>query len=230
MTDDRPGLEVRSVSVGHGAATVLHGVELDVRPGESVGLVGPNGAGKSTLLWAIAGLLAPSQGTIRFGGTDLAGYAPERRRRLGIALLAEGRRIFPSLTVHETLTVAHRSMGLGRSQTRDAVAQCYERFPSLERRRAVTAALLSGGEQQMLCMAVALASEPALLLVDEPFMGLAPLVTASLIGHFGNLARAGVAMVMADESRTALERVGLDRIIDITKFGSSTGQSNDRRM
>ena len=227
MTDYSQGLEVRAVSVGHAGATVLHGIELDVRPGESVGLVGPNGVGKSTLLWAIAGLLTPSQGTIRFGGTDLAGYPPERRRRVGIALLAEGRRIFPSLTVHETLTLAHRSMGLSRAQTRDAVAQCYERFPSLARRHAVSAALMSGGEQQMLCMAVALASSPGLLLVDEPFMGLAPAITASLIDHFGNLVRAGVAMVMADESRTTLQRVGLDRIIDITKFGSGTRQGND---
>jgi branched-chain amino acid transport system ATP-binding protein len=123
--------------------------------------------------------------------------------------------VFPSLTVDEALLLVHRTLGFDRHEARAEAEQAYHRFPALNSRRRVTAALLSGGEQQMLCLAIALAGKPSVLLIDEPFMGLAPTVMAYLIDEFRHLAGSGVALVIADESRSTLERIGLDEVVSL---------------
>jgi branched-chain amino acid transport system ATP-binding protein len=208
-------LELAGIYAGYNGSTVLRDVSLTVKVGRTVGLVGPNGAGKSTLLSLASGLLRPTRGAVRSGGQDITASSAEVRRRRGLSHLAEGRRVFPSLTVDEALLLVHRTLGFDRHEARAEAEQAYHRFPALNSRRRVTAALLSGGEQQMLCLAIALAGKPSVLLIDEPFMGLAPTVMAYLIDEFRHLAGSGVALVIADESRSTLERIGLDEVVSL---------------
>jgi branched-chain amino acid transport system ATP-binding protein len=159
-------LDVRSLGVRYGRSTALQGVDLAVPGGSLVGVLGPNGAGKSTLLRTIAGLVAPSAGSITFDGYRIDGQRPVEIVRRGVSLIPEGRGILPSLTVAENLRVSVNSKA-----TLDDV---YERFPVLSQRLAQGAGTLSGGEQQMLALARALDPDVRLLLVDEPSLGLAP--------------------------------------------------------
>jgi branched-chain amino acid transport system ATP-binding protein len=218
----KDGLTARDISVGYGRVAVLKNVTLNIAPGEHVGLLGPNGAGKSTLLKCLAGLLAPSTGAVWSGPHEITSLDASLRRHLGIALVPEGRRMFASLTVEETLRLAHQAMGVKGVRLRDAVDGVYGQFPSLARRRSVASGLLSGGEQQMLCIARAMVGEPSILLVDEPFMGLAPMVTGALIEQFHGLVSAGVSMLIADESRRTLERLALSRIETIAELGCTS--------
>jgi branched-chain amino acid transport system ATP-binding protein len=208
-------LELVGICAGYNGSTVLRDMSLTVNAGRTVGLVGPNGAGKSTLLSVASGLLRPTSGAVRSGAHDITTLPAEARRHRGLSHLAEGRRVFPSLTVDEALLLVHRTLGCDKHEARAKADQVYQRFPALSGRRRITAALLSGGEQQMLCLAVALAGEPSLLLIDEPFMGLAPTVIAYLIDQFRELASSGVALVIADESRSTLERIGLDEVVSL---------------
>jgi branched-chain amino acid transport system ATP-binding protein len=208
-------IALEGISAGYGRSTVLRDISISLAPGETVGIVGPNGAGKSTLLATMAGLIRPTAGSILAAGRAITAMSPEERRREGLALVAEGRRVFPSLSVTESIALACRALHLPRSATPIAIAAAFQRFPSLAARRDVTGALLSGGEQQMLCLAMALVGEPSVLLIDEPFMGLAPTVTQGLSDEFRTLASSGVALVIADESRATLERLGLERVVSL---------------
>ena len=178
-----PLLELEDVHARYGPVEALHGVSLSVGEGEVVAVLGGNGAGKTTTLRAVSGLVTTS-GQVRFGGENITRAAPERVARAGIAHVPEGRGIFGELSVDENLR-------LGAYLRRGGFAQGYERvsgyFPWLERRRAQQAGTLSGGEQQMLAIARALMSRPRLLLLDEPSLGLAPIVVREIFGILGDL-------------------------------------------
>ncbi|MBT2397167.1 ATP-binding cassette domain-containing protein [Streptomyces sp. ISL-100] len=186
------GLALRGVCAGYGGAGVLHGVDLTVQAGEIVALLGPNGAGKSTTCHVAAGLLVPTSGRVRIGDRDATRDGAVRRSRAGVVLAPEGRGIFPSLTIEENL-----SLRLPDRSARDAV---YERFPALAgRRRTVPAGSLSGGEQQMLALAPLLQRPPAVLIADEPSLGLAPRVVEEVFRLLTELREAGTALLLVEE-------------------------------
>ncbi|MDA8253989.1 MAG: ABC transporter ATP-binding protein [Rhodospirillales bacterium] len=172
-------LEIDGLSVSYGGLSALRGVSLHCRRGEFVSIIGPNGAGKTTLFKAISGIVTPRLGAIRFNGVDLLGVAPSRRPHLGIAHVPEGRQVFPSLTVLENLEMGAFT-DEGRRRWRENIDYIYTLFPVLAERRRQFAGTLSGGEQQMLAIGRGLAAAPAMIMLDEPSMGLSP-ATADII-------------------------------------------------
>jgi ABC-type branched-subunit amino acid transport system ATPase component/branched-subunit amino acid ABC-type transport system permease component len=184
-------LRLSGVRAGYGDVEVVRGVDLAVAPGETLALVGANGAGKSTLCSVIAGLVAPTSGTIELGGTDVTALPPYRRVEAGGFLIPEGRGIFPALTVDENLQVW--------LPDGDQKAAAYERFPALADRRHQAAGALSGGEQQMLALAPALARPPLLLIADEPSLGLAPLIVEEVYNALRELKERGTAVLLVEE-------------------------------
>jgi branched-chain amino acid transport system ATP-binding protein len=173
-------LEVRDLSVSYGAVNALRSVSFTAAPGAITAVLGANGAGKTTLLRTISGLVKPKGGTVEFGGEQLLGRAVENIARLGVAHVPEGRGIIAELTVEENLRLA-TLWCLRRGERQAAIDQILEIFPRLQGFRRRNASLLSGGERQMLVLGRALISRPRLLLLDEPSLGLAPLVTAQLM-------------------------------------------------
>jgi len=179
--------------VRYGAVEAVHGISFGAEPGQVTALIGANGAGKSSTLAAISGLV-PASGRIRFEGRDIAGKPPHEIVRAGIVQVPEGREILGRMTVEENLL-----LGL-RGRDRSGIASAYERFPILGERRALLAGTLSGGEQQMLAIARALLAEPRLLLLDEPSLGLAPLVVARVFEALADLRRQGVTMLLVEQN------------------------------
>ncbi|HMS13058.1 MAG: ABC transporter ATP-binding protein [Microthrixaceae bacterium] len=196
-----PLLELSGVRAGYGSIEVLHGVNLAVPAGSVVALLGPNGAGKTTTLGVACGLIEPTAGKVLMAGRDVTGVAPEELVRRGVVTIPEGRGIFPNLTVRENLQM----VTYGGARLADVEATAYERFPRLGERRKQLAGTMSGGEQQMLAMARGLASNPALLFLDELSMGLAPLVVEELYGIVAQIARSGVSILVIEQfARTVL--------------------------
>ena len=188
-------LEVAGVDAHHGQLQALFGVDLAVDEGDTVAMIGANGAGKSTLLHTIAGALRPTRGTVTFAGASLAGVAADRRVGLGIALVPEGRRLFPSLTVEENLLVgAHR-----RRRGAWNVARVVELFPWLDRLRNRRAAYLSGGEQQAVAIGRALMANPRLLLLDEVSLGLAPAVVKQVYAALPGIVAEGTTVIVVEQ-------------------------------
>ena len=190
-----PLLAVRGLRASYGAIEVLHGVDLDVPAGAVVAVLGPNGAGKTTLLNTVAGLHPASGGSIVVAGRQVNGARADALARAGLCLVPEGRGIFPNLTVQEHLRMAARA---GRPLSA-IEAETYDRFPRLAERRSQLAGTLSGGEQQMLALARGLATRPALLLLDELSMGLAPLIVEELYRQVAAIAATGVAIVVVEQ-------------------------------
>ena len=197
-------LAVEGIDAGYGAVRVLHGVSIRVADGETVALLGANGNGKSTLLKCIMGIVTPAAGTIRLDvdgeRIELGGLAPREVVARGVAMVPEGRRLFPRLTVHENLI-----LGAFRDTARGGVdrnlAFCFEAFPVLAERRDQLAGSMSGGEQQMLAIARALMSAPRLLLVDEPSVGLAPILVSRMIAKIKELKdEYGLTVLMAEQN------------------------------
>ena len=192
---------VRDLVVGYGPVTALAGIDLDVTEGEIVCVIGPNGAGKTTLMKTAAGLLRPRSGEVRLDGVALAGGAVARVRA-GIALVPEGRRLFAPLSVRDNLELG-AYVRLARGE-RDAVAadlaRVYEIFPRLKERAGQAAGLLSGGEQQMVAIGRALMGRPRLLLLDEPSMGLAPLVVAEIFAVIRRLRAERTTVLIAEQN------------------------------
>ena len=196
-----PLLELEGVRAAYGTIEVLHGVDLAVAPGEVVALLGPNGGGKTTTIKVICGLLRPTAGKVLLAGRDVTGARAEQLARAGLITIPEGKGVFPNLTVRENLQMATYS---GRP-LHEIEAMTYERFPRLGERRRQLVGTMSGGEQQMLAMARGLASDPAVLLLDELSMGLAPLVVEELYGIVGQIARSGVSILVVEQfARTVL--------------------------
>jgi branched-chain amino acid transport system ATP-binding protein len=197
-----PALELRDVRAAYGRIEVLHGVSLVVPPGCVFALLGPNGAGKSTTLKVASGRMVPTTGCVHIAGTHVNGAAPEKLVRAGVCSIPEGRGIFPNLTVAENVRMMTYRGGLN---ARDVQDMSFTRFPKLGQRRDQLAGTMSGGEQQMLAMARALATDPSLLLLDEISMGLAPLIVAELYELVGQLAAEGISILVVEQfARTAL--------------------------
>jgi branched-chain amino acid transport system ATP-binding protein len=199
-------ITVEGVRAGYGAVQVLEGISLRVNDGETVALLGTNGNGKSTLMKAIMGIVRPTAGRIvaEIDGRshDLVGLEPEQVVNLGIGLVPEGRRLFPKLTVHENLL-----LGASRSAARRGIDAnlkfCFEVFPVLAERRNQLAGSMSGGEQQMLALARAIMTAPKILLIDEPSVGLAPILVARTVEKVAELkARFGLTVLMAEQNFT----------------------------
>jgi branched-chain amino acid transport system ATP-binding protein len=191
----RPILEAREVRAGYEGVEVLHGIDLSVEQGSVTAVLGPNGAGKSTLLAVLAGLHDPTDGEVRFDGDLVRTNRADKLVRAGLCLIPEGRGVFPNLTVQENLWMMTHQ-GVSR---RDVEARAFERFPQLSGRKGQHAGTLSGGEQQMLAMARAVATEPRVLLLDELSMGLAPLVVEELYRVVGGLASEGITVVVVEQ-------------------------------
>jgi branched-chain amino acid transport system ATP-binding protein len=192
-------LDITGLTLGYDGVTVVRGVTLTVAPGEAVCLVGPNGAGKTTTLRGISGTIPASAGSVRWDGVELCGAPAHRRASLGIALVPEGRHVFPSLTTWENLEVARRAVrrhGEGRA----AIDHALDRFPRLRERMTQPAGLLSGGEQQMLAIARALTQEPRLLVIDEMSMGLAPVVCEQVAQIVRQLIEDGMSVLMVEQN------------------------------
>ena len=187
-------LELRALQTYYGLAHVLHGLSLGVGEGEVVALLGRNGAGKTTTLRSISGLTPPRSGEIRYKGRDIAGLAPHRVARLGIALVPETRGIFSYLSARENLAIA------ARPASRWPLAAVLERFPRLKERLESKGRDLSGGEQQMLAIARALLTGPELLLLDEPSQGLAPIIVNDVIGTIRELRAERVSMLLVEQN------------------------------
>ena len=197
-------LVIENISAGYGSVQVLHNVSLDVNPGETVVLLGTNGNGKSTLLKSVMGLLHPSNGSIRLDvdgqETDLIGMSTEEIVEAGIAMVPEGRRLFSLLTVEENLTLgAYRESA--RKKIIDNLDFCFTTFPRLKERRKQQAGSLSGGEQQMVAVARSLMSDPTILLVDEPSVGLAPILVSQMIAKIKELKELkNLTILMAEQN------------------------------
>ena len=193
-------LELRGISAGYDGVPALTDVSLEVREGEIVTLIGANGAGKSTTLKTIAGLVAPTAGEIHFRGERLDGEDTERIVARGISLVPEGRRIFPGLTVLENLEVGFTPRRRQPDAWASSLARVFEMFPRLNERRAQLGWSLSGGEQQMLAISRALMADPALLLLDEPSLGLAPALVQALFATIRNINRAGTTILLVEQN------------------------------
>lgn len=193
-----PLLEVRDLHVFYGAIHAIKGISLQVFDNEIVTLIGANGAGKSTTLNTIAGLLKPRQGTIELKGQSLGGLGASRIVPKGLSLCPEGRRIFQQMTVRENLEMGCYTRP--NSEIADSIADVFQRFPRLKEREKQIAGTLSGGEQQMLAMARALMSKPSILMLDEPSMGLAPILVEQIFGIIAELHEAGTTILLVEQN------------------------------
>jgi branched-chain amino acid transport system ATP-binding protein len=201
-----PLLEVNDLHAGYGRAEVLTGLNLKLDKGQVVTVIGPNGAGKSTTLNALMGVL-PSRGRVRFDGVDLAEATLEDRVMLGLALVPEKRELFTTMPVEDNLVLGgYRAMRLRVPNWRGALERVYGLFPRLKERRAQLAGTLSGGERQMLAVGRALMSGPKLLMLDEPSLGLAPLVVRDIFNTIHRLRTEGVSILLVEQNaRAALQ-------------------------
>jgi len=198
-------LEVRGLEVAYGGIRAVKGIDLRVAAGEIVALIGANGAGKSTTLKALAGLLRPHSGTLRYGGDDVTGKPAYHLVRKGLSLVPEGRGVFPRLTVAENLAMGAYTRN-DRNEIRNDLDRVCALFPRLAERKTQLAGTLSGGEQQMLAIGRALMSRPKLLLLDEPSMGLAPLMVQKIFETVRAIAAEGVTLLLVEQNaKLALE-------------------------
>lgn len=192
-------LEVSNLSASYGMIPVLHNVSFKVRAGEIVTLLGSNGAGKSTILNAIQGILKPDAGDIRFQGRSINGWSPHKVVEGGVIHIPEGHRIFPYLTVKENLLLGAYP-GSNWKDRRKALAQVTELFPILAERSSQQSRLLSGGEQQMLCIARGLMAKPQFIMVDEPSIGLAPVIVDGLFETLAKLRHMGITILIPEQN------------------------------
>lgn len=217
-----PLLKVEKLHAGYGRAEVLTGLDFELAQGQVVTIIGPNGAGKSTTLGALMGLL-PSQGRIIFDGRDLADMTLEERVMLGLALVPEKRELFAEMPVEDNLVLGGwRSMKLRLPNWRGELERVYELFPRLKERRAQLAGTLSGGERQMLAVGRALMSRPKLLMLDEPSLGLAPLIVRDIFRIIERLRTEGVSILLIEQNaRAALEVADHGYVLETGSFSLS---------
>ena len=191
-------LEIRDLRAGYGQVQVLHGVDLDVAEGEIVALLGSNGAGKSTLNNNVSGIFRPFGGSIRLSGEDVTAATPERMVDLGVIQVPEGRRIFPNMSVRENLELG--SYRRAKARRAENLARVVEVFPILAERFGQLAGTLSGGEQQMLAIGRSLMAEPQLLILDEPSLGLSPILVEEMFALIRRLHEQGLAILLVEQN------------------------------
>jgi branched-chain amino acid transport system ATP-binding protein len=229
-----PLLKVTHLQAGYGRAEVLHGITLQADRGSVITVIGPNGAGKSTLLNALMGIL-PSQGAIEFNGVDVSALTLEERVMLGISLVPERRELFGTMTVEDNLVLgAFRQVRLQNKQWRDQIEVVFDLFPRLKERRTQLAGTLSGGERQMLAVGRALMARPTLLMLDEPSLGLAPLVVKEIFRTIDALRATGVTTLLVEQNaRAALETADEGYVLemgDIALHGRASDLATDPRV
>jgi branched-chain amino acid transport system ATP-binding protein len=205
-------LEVEGLTVGYGRIEAVHGVSFRAEPGTLVTLVGANGAGKTSILAAVAGLIRPRGGTVRLGGRDITRVPAHRLVADGLVLVPEGREILATMTVAENLRLGAWHRGAGAAERAD---ELYQRFPVLAERRDLPAGTLSGGEQQMLAIGRALMAQPAVLLLDEPSMGLAPKIVDEVFDVITQIKESGTTVVLVEQNaRRALRAADHGYVIE----------------
>ena len=228
-----PLLELAGVTSGYGRKTVIRGVDLAVRRGSIVTLLGSNGVGKSTTLRTITGQLKPRSGRLTYDGRDVTGLPPHRMAGLGLGYSPEGRRVFGNLTVDENLVVgAYRLKS--RADFTENLERVFQLFPRLKERRRQLSESLSGGEQQMLAIGRALISQPDLVLLDEPSLGLAPIVVQLIVDTLVRINTAGVSILLVEQNaRLALEISHYGYVMDkgeIIRHGPASGLMDDESI
>ncbi|MEI8051905.1 MAG: ABC transporter ATP-binding protein [Actinomycetes bacterium] len=220
---EAPPIELSGIRAAYGRIEVLHGVDLSIPASSVFALLGPNGAGKSTLLKVISARMQPTEGTVSIGDLSLKKPTPEALARLGVCAIPEGRGVFPNLTVRDNLVMwSYQGVSVA-----DVEAAAYEQFPKLKERRRQLAGTLSGGEQQMLAIARALAGDPKVLLLDEISMGLAPLIVAELYELVGQIAARGVTVVLVEQFVTTAVAVATDAAIMLHGAIRATGSPEE---
>jgi branched-chain amino acid transport system ATP-binding protein len=229
-----PLLRVTDLRAGYGRAEVLHGINLEADKGSVITVIGPNGAGKSTLLNTLMGIL-PGRGGIEFDGQPIGALTLEDRVMLGIALVPERRELFGTMPVEDNLVLGgFRQMRLGNAQWRDRLADVYALFPRLKQRRLQLAGTLSGGERQMLAVGRSLMSRPSLLMLDEPSLGLAPLVVREIFSIITELRKTGVTIVLVEQNaRAALETADDGYVLEMGEIalqGKAADLATDSRV
>ena len=221
----KPLLEIHNLQVGYGGIQALKGIDMHLAQGELVALIGSNGAGKTTLLKTLAGLLHPSAGKILYAGESMQHCAAHQRVRKGMALVPEGRGVFARLTVHENLQMGAYSRADQHQIAQDLV-RMFELFPRLDERKEQLAGTLSGGEQQMVAMARALMSRPKLLMLDEPSMGLAPMMVAKIFDTIRDISAQGVSILLVEQNaRLALQIAQRGYVLESGKIALSGAAS-----
>lgn len=233
-----PILEVRDLHVAYGKVEALHGANLTVAPAQIVTVIGPNGAGKSTMLNAIAGALpaaGTSRGTVMLNGGDLSGVAIESRVARGMCLVPEKRELFSTMTVEDNLQLgSYRRYKAGERNYGDQLDEVYRIFPRLKERRKQDAGTLSGGERQMLAVGRALMAKPRLLMLDEPSLGLAPLIVKEIFHIIVSLKETGVAILLVEQNaRAALQVADYAYVLetgDIVLEGPAEQLANDPKV
>ena len=213
-------LKVTDLRAGYGKAEVLHGLNLQADKGSVITVIGPNGAGKSTFLNSLMGML-PSKGRIEFQGESIEELTLEERVMLGIALVPEKRELFGTMSVEDNLVLGgFRQMRMGNGQWRDRLADVFDLFPRLKERRAQEAGTLSGGERQMLAVGRALMSRPSVLMLDEPSLGLAPLIVKDIFSIIETLRQTGVTIVLVEQNaRAALAVADQGYVLEMGEIG-----------
>jgi branched-chain amino acid transport system ATP-binding protein len=198
-----PLLDIRDLHAGYGKAEVLHGIDLHADKGQVITVIGPNGAGKTTLLNTLMGLL-PTRGHMFYRGEDISDFTLEERVMMGIALVPEKRELFSTMTVEDNLELGgFRQMRMGNLQWRQRMDDVYDIFPRLKERRLQQAGTLSGGERQMLAVGRAMMSRPDVLMLDEPSLGLAPLIVKEIFTIIETLRKTGVTIVLVEQNARA---------------------------
>ena len=229
-----PILQVKGLRAGYGRAEVLHGIDIEVQPGGVITVIGPNGAGKSTLLNTLMGIL-PGQGTITFRGEDITALTLEERVMNGMALVPEKRELFSTMPVEDNLLLGgFRQMRLGNAQWRSRLDDVFDLFPRLKERRQQEAGTLSGGERQMLAVGRSLMSRPAVLMLDEPSLGLAPLIVKEIFTIIETLRQTGVTIVLVEQNaRAALAVADQGYVLEMGEIGlhgKAADLANDPRV